>query len=110
MDFSADAMQFLSSLPYPGNIRELKNLVERTLLVCDKKTLDAADFEAQYQPIEQVSSAGRFMEGMTLEEMEKQAILDALKKYDHNLSQVAQALGITRQSLYRRLEKFGIEV
>ena len=47
-EFSADALQFLSRLPYPGNIRELKNLVERTILVSGKPLLDASDFDAQY--------------------------------------------------------------
>ena len=47
-DFSADALNFLSRLPYPGNIRELKNLVERTILVSGKPVLDATDFDAQY--------------------------------------------------------------
>ena len=42
-DFSADALNFLSRLPYPGNIRELKNLVERTILVSGKPVLDATD-------------------------------------------------------------------
>ena len=110
VDFSDAAMRFLSGLPYPGNIRELKNLVERTLLVCDKTVLDADDFEKQYQPVEAPAGQVSSLEGMTLEEMEKQAILEALKKYDNNLSQVALALGITRQSLYRRLEKFGIAI
>ena len=45
-EFSADALNFLSRLPYPGNIRELKNLVERTILVSGKPTLDASDFDA----------------------------------------------------------------
>ena len=45
-EFSADALNFLSRLPYPGNIRELKNLVERTILVSGKSTLDASDFDA----------------------------------------------------------------
>ena len=47
-EFSADAMQFLSRLPYPGNIDDLKNLVERTILVSGKPLLDASDFDAQY--------------------------------------------------------------
>ena len=111
VDFSEGAMTYLCSLPFPGNIRELKNLVERTLLVCDKEVLEAADFKEQYQPMQtETTSTAVSLEGMTLEEVERQAILDALEKYDNNLTQVAQVLGITRQSLYRRLEKFGIEL
>ena len=112
VDFSESAMSYLSSLPYPGNIRELKNFVERTLLVCDKSVLDADDFKQHYQPVQAIPerSARHSLEGMTLEEVERQAIVDALEKYDKNLTQVAQVLGITRQSLYRRIEKFGIDL
>lgn len=110
VDFSADAMTFLSGLPYPGNIRELKNFVERTLLVCDKSVIEAADFKALYQPVQATTENRPSTTGMTLEEVEKQAIIDALRKYDNNLTQVAQVLGVTRQSLYRRIEKFGIQL
>ena len=110
-EFSADALQFLSRLPYPGNIRELKNLVERTILVNGKPTLDAADFDAQYiRHEDQKVAEGASFAGMTLDEIERQTILQALERHKGNLSQVATALGISRATLYRRLEKFGISV
>lgn len=105
--FSADALTFLSRLPYPGNIRELKNLVERTILVSGKEILDASDFENQYQHYEGDKGAVSF-EGMTLDEIERRTILQALERYRGNLSQVALALGISRAALYRRLEKYNI--
>lgn len=110
-EFSADALNFLSRLPYPGNIRELKNLVERTILVNGKPTLDAADFDAQYiRHEDQKVAEGASFAGMTLDEIERQTILQALERHKGNLSQVATALGISRAALYRRLEKFGISV
>ena len=110
-EFSADAMQFLSRLPYPGNIRELKNLVERTILVSGKPTLDASDFDAQYiRHNDQKAAESTSFIGMTLDEIERQTILQALERHKGNLSQVAMALGISRAALYRRLEKFGISV
>lgn len=110
-EFSADALQFLSRLPYPGNIRELKNLVERTILVSGKPTLDASDFDAQYiRHDEQKAAEGASLAGMTLDEIERQTILQALERYKGNLSQVAMALGISRAALYRRLEKYNINV
>lgn len=110
-EFSADALQFLSRLPYPGNIRELKNLVERTILVSGKPTLDASDFDAQYiRHDEQKAADGASLAGMTLDEIERQTILQALERYKGNLSQVAMALGISRAALYRRLEKYNINV
>ena len=108
-EFSADAMQFLSRLPYPGNIRELKNLVERTILVSGKPTLDASDFDAQYiRHNDQKAAESTSFIGMTLDEIERQTILQALERHKGNLSQVAMAVGISRAALYRRLEKHNI--
>ena len=108
-EFSAAAMQFLSRLPYPGNIRELKNLVERTILVSGKPTLDASDFDAQYiRHNDQKAAESTSFIGMTLDEIERQTILQALERHKGNLSQVAMALGISRAALYRRLEKHNI--
>lgn len=111
-DFSADALNFLSRLPYPGNIRELKNLVERTILVSGKPILDAADFDAQYLRHDESAKAaeGTSFAGMTLDEIERQTILQALEQHKGNLSQVAVSLGISRAALYRRLEKYNIVI
>ena len=109
VDFTPDAMEYLQRLPYPGNIRELKNLVERTLLVSGKDTLDADDFKAHYiQPAETTTSPN--LSGLTLEEVERQHILQALEQYDNNLTQVATVLGLSRPALYRRLEKHNIVI
>ncbi|WP_080905834.1 sigma-54 dependent transcriptional regulator [Parabacteroides sp. Marseille-P3160] len=109
VEFSSEALTFLQRLPYPGNIRELKNLIERTLLVSGKQRLDASDFETQQtaSPLHPRAASPSF-EGMTLDELEKQSILRAIEKYAGNLSQVAAALGISRAALYRRLEKYHI--
>lgn len=110
-EFSADALQFLSRLPYPGNIRELKNLVERTILVSGKTVLDASDFDAQYiRHDERKVAESASLAGMTLDEIERQTILQALEHHKGNLSQVATALGISRAALYRRLEKYNINI
>lgn len=107
---SENAADFLSGLPYPGNIRELKNLVERTLLVCGKDLLTADDFRSQYHPSQMPANGNGNLSGMTLEEMERQTIQQAIEHYGNNLSQVAASLGISRAALYRRLEKYGITV
>ena len=112
VDFTPEAMRFLQNLPYPGNIRELKNLVERTLLVCGKDTLDANDFKGQVvmPEVKATDSNDMTMEDMTLDESERQQILRTLEKYENNLTQVATVLGVTRQALYRRLEKHNIKL
>ena len=109
-EFTAAALAYLQSLPYPGNIRELKNLVERTLLVCGKTTLDEVDLAAYSKHSQPATAAGRLPAegGLRLNELERQSILQAMETYDGNLSQVAAALGISRAALYRRLDKYGI--
>ena len=102
-------MLYLQGLPYPGNIRELKNLVERTILVSGKDTLDAEDFKAQnIQGAE--TPINQSLTGLTLDELERQRIVQALEQYGNNLSQVATALGLSRPALYRRLEKHNIVI
>ena len=110
--FSSEALNFLQKLPYPGNIRELKNLVERTMLVSGKAVLEASDFESQclHTTLSAKVEAVPSLDGLTLDELEKQTILQALKTHAGNLSHVATALGISRAALYRRLEKYDIPV
>ncbi len=105
------ALQWLQGLPWPGNIRQLKHLIERTILVSGKDVLDSEDFrlplemeasEASKDLLPQVGS-------MTLDEMEKAMIIKAMKHHGSNISRVAEALGMSRAALYRRFEKYGIE-
>jgi two-component system NtrC family response regulator len=105
--FTPEAIAYLKSLPYPGNVRELKNLVERTMLVSGKKILDASDFQKQNHPNLSGKSLAT-LSGLTLDEVEKQTILQAIAKYSGNISHIASALGISRAALYRRLEKYNI--
>ncbi|MDR0431362.1 MAG: sigma-54 dependent transcriptional regulator [Tannerellaceae bacterium] len=108
IEINSDAISFLQSLPYPGNIRELKNLVERTLLVSGKKVLSDKDFKKQYIPPS--SSNSKFPESIhQLEEMERNMIVKTMALYGNNLSKVALAIGISRQALYRKLEKHQID-
>lgn len=110
VEFAADVWEFLARLSFPGNIRELKNLVERTLLMSSKSLLQASDFDACYlRPVEDMKAGGvSSLSGWTLDEVEKHTILQAMEVHKGNLSRVAAALGISRAALYRRLEKYDI--
>lgn len=102
------AMNYLKGLPYSGNIRELKNLVERTVLVYSNNLrLTADDFRSQYNS-GSIAGPSQSLSGLTLDEMERQAIVQAIAQYEGNMSQVATALGISRGALYRRMEKYNI--
>jgi len=109
IECSSDAIEYLCRLPFPGNLRELKNLVDRTILISGKERLVADDFRGQYhqtdEPIKTFS-----LQGLTLEEIERDTIVRALEKYSGNLMQTARALGISRAALYRRLEKYQIKI
>jgi DNA-binding NtrC family response regulator len=109
---SPAAQKWLKNLPLPGNIRQLKNVVERTVLLSATDELQSDDFErnltqqnnsnpSALTPLPAVGT-------MTLEEMEYQMIQRAMAFHQNKVAKVARSLGITRFALYRRLEKFGI--
>lgn len=109
VEVSADAMNYLCKLPYPGNIRELKNLVERTLLMTGNKIITDQDFKDQYvETTAGVDQQHPF--ASSLEQVEKGMILKAIGIYGCNHSKIALALGMSRQTLYRRMEKYGIKL
>ncbi|MDR2921063.1 MAG: sigma-54 dependent transcriptional regulator [Tannerella sp.] len=106
---SSEGIEYLKKLPYPGNIRELKNLVDRTILVSGKNTITDRDFKEQHieLPLDtKVQNDSIY----SLETVEKDMILRAIRLYGSNHSKIAMALGLTRQTLYRRLEKYGIMI
>ena len=113
---STRALHWLREQPLPGNIRELKNLVERAVLVSGKEELGPEDFQANAQRLPVRPPAGHGPESgelpapgtMTLDELEARMIRQALSHYDGNISRVAKALGLSRGALYRRLEKHAI--
>ncbi len=110
-EISHEALGYLSRLPYPGNVRQLRNMVERAVLMCAGGILEKCDFEADGNILNvSATDLKGSLEGATLEDLEAAAIAEAVRKYDGNLSRVAAALGITRQSLYRKIEKHGIDI
>ncbi len=105
------AAHWLQEQALPGNIRELKNLVERAALTSSHDELTPADFQPQEKssPIHHLTNSPLPAPGtMTLEALEEQMIRQSVVHYQGNLSQVARALGLSRGALYRRLDKFGI--
>ncbi|OGG54328.1 MAG: sigma-54-dependent Fis family transcriptional regulator [Candidatus Handelsmanbacteria bacterium RIFCSPLOWO2_12_FULL_64_10] len=101
----ATALKKLERYPWPGNIRELAHAVERTVIMSDSPVLQPSDF-LLFAP--ETGEEGLMLERYNLEEVEKAVIRKAIRKHEGNLSQVAKELGLTRTSLYRRLEKYGL--
>ena len=110
LSISSAAMRWLQQLALPGNIRQLKNLVERTVLISHKNELGIDEFQSQLNlsPLrnEKVKLPG--VGTMTLEQMEAEMVKQAMNFHKNRITKAAASLGITRNALYRRLEKYQI--
>jgi len=103
---SAAALSHLSAYDWPGNVRALRHAVERAVILSAGMILEPADFPLSTPRASTPEAADQ--SAMTLDTMEKSTILRTLDRYNRNVSQAAKALGLTRASLYRRMEKYGI--
>ena len=102
---SAPALRKFEAYPWPGNIRELQHTIERAVIMSDESILQPADFMFSAPDI---SGESLIFEDFNLETVEKILIQKTLKKHRGNISNAAKELGLTRTSLYRRMEKHGI--
>jgi DNA-binding NtrC family response regulator len=102
-------MRWLKDLPLPGNIRQLKNLVERTVLISRRDELRVEDFKSQLHPAPKENKNSLPEVGvMTLDQVEAEMVKQAMKYHNNRITRAAASLGITRNALYRRLEKYQI--
>lgn len=110
LTISTAAVKWLEELPLPGNIRQLKNLIERSVLISRQDTLDIADFQSQLAGSSLKKGTIQLPEvgTLTLEEMEVLMIQRALNFHQNKIAKAAASLGLTRSSLYRRLDKYNI--
>jgi len=110
-----DALAWLQAADWPGNVRQLRQHLERAALLSDEMPLEPRHFlqvremdaflaESEGKSVESLPAVG----SMTLEEIERAMILKSLRHHGGNVSRVAEALGMSRAALYRRLEKYGI--
>ena len=104
MKLSKSAIKKLETFSWPGNVRELQHAVERAIIMADASSLTGADF-----PLDKVSKpVVDVPTSFNLENMEKEAIIQAIKKCDGNFTQAAKELGFGRSTLYRKMEKYGL--
>ena len=105
LNLDEDCMEKLDAYHWPGNVRELRHIMERAVIMAEDKSI---------KPMDIVLSSGSeqssvpFEENLTIDEVEERLIRMALKKNQGNISKAASELGLTRTSLYRRLQKYGI--
>ncbi len=102
---SANALKKLNQYPWPGNVRELQHAIERAIIMSDGSILEPDDFILTTQGNK---SSEVELNTFNLDDVEKMIIMKVLKQYQGNITQAAQELGITRTSLYRRMEKYDL--
>ena len=108
---SAALLERLTGWSWPGNVRALRHAVERAVILSDSDLLGPADFplaepqQARRETLPAAEAAGGLSR---LDALEKAAVVQALESHNRNVSRAAEALGLTRTSLYRRMEKYGL--
>jgi DNA-binding NtrC family response regulator len=104
--FDSAAIQMLRDHTWPGNVRELDHTVERAVLMAQKSTVAVSDLGLAATGIAGLQIPR--LEDMSMEEVESFLIRKALTRYGNNVSQAANALGLSRSALYRRMQRHGI--
>jgi len=110
--FSDDAIRILQNQSWTGNVRELRNIVERIIIIVDKKEITAKDIEFMFSGNQQsvdelVDTSNSFQEFK--EKAERVFILKQLRANDWNISKTSEILEIQRSHLYNKMKKYGIE-
>nr|WP_281367915.1 sigma-54 dependent transcriptional regulator [Rufibacter quisquiliarum] len=103
---SASALERLRRYDWPGNIRELEHVLERATIISENQVLQPQDFF--FLQMAQPLSAEPMLQSHNLDDVEKATVMKAMGKHDGNISKAAKELGLSRASLYRRLEKYGL--
>jgi DNA-binding NtrC family response regulator len=109
--FAPSALHALKTYAWPGNVRELSHVIERAVLMLDGDTVDEAALNLKPEATHALSGAAALAASasMTVDEAEEQLVRQALERTGGNIQRAATLLGLSRPSLYRRMEKYGIE-
>jgi len=101
--FEGSSLQAMAQYAWPGNVRELDHTLERAVLMCRGREIQPADLGLNMQ-----RPQAQNLEELSLESVEALLIRKALQRFQGNISQAAEALGLSRGALYRRMEKYGL--
>ena len=112
-EIDPDAMELLRRYAWPGNVRELSNVIERALLLTEGSRLQAAVLPPEVRGRESVAEpAGRLdlgPEGLDLEQLERELLLEALRRAEGNRTEAGRLLGLSRHQIRNRLKKYGVD-
>jgi DNA-binding NtrC family response regulator len=103
LKFNSEALEELSRYAWPGNIRELQHTVEKAVILSESLTIKPDDLMLKVSSINFIDNSLK-----TLEDMEKLMIEQAIQTHKGNLTVVSQQLGVTRQTLYNKIKKYGL--
>jgi DNA-binding NtrC family response regulator len=106
---SSDVLQSLEAYEWPGNIRELKNVIHRAVLMCEGNTIEIEHLPGRFKKQIKKKPTIEFDIGTSLEEVERSMILRALELSENNRKAAAELLGISRRAIYNKLKKHDIE-
>ena len=98
-----DAIKALQGYKFPGNVRELENIIERAVILADTEVITLKELEVS------PTTPKAFVKKGTLEDIQKQVIQEALLRWEGNRSKAAEELGITRQTILNKIKEYGIE-
>jgi DNA-binding NtrC family response regulator len=106
LTLAPDTLRYLQRYPWPGNVRQLEHATERAVILSEGTALHGRDFLGDAEAQLPTAAAP---DSYHLEEMEKQAIREAIRKHGGNLSKAALELGLGRTTLYRKMQKYGLQ-
>ncbi len=104
-----DTMAILTEFDWPGNVRQLINTVQQMVIVCDKESLEPRHLPTDIRPVLASTNEIDLKGGMSLEQLEKQAVREALRIHGGNREAAAGMLGIGERTLYRKLKEYGLK-
>ena len=105
------ALMILSNYDWPGNIRQLRNCIRTMIVMGERDKLDIQDIPPEIHQVRQLTSGGKpssDLSGISLSELEKQAIIDTLAQTDNNREKTAKILGIGERTLYRKIKEYNL--
>jgi DNA-binding NtrC family response regulator len=106
---SPEALEKLTNYPFPGNIRELENILERALIYCEGGLIREGDIDLHERAGVPPAAVPPSPAGNRLEELEKQAVMEALAKSGGNRTRAAEMLGVSRKTILNKIRLYGLE-